>query len=80
MLAALNKMNEVNQKERKDVSFMTCDKQSDLPSSPLDSSLIIGFEYLKEKVTMNDLYKTYIDKQVEAPNGIYKVYLFFVIL
>lgn len=73
MLAALNKMNEVNQKEKKDVSFMTCAKQSDLPSSPLYSSLVIGFEYLDQKVTTNDLYKTYLEKQDESPNGIYKV-------
>lgn len=73
MLAALNKMNEVNQKEKKDVSFMTCAKQSDLPSSSLYSSLVIGFEYLDQEVTTDDLYKTYLEKQDESPNGIYKV-------
>jgi hypothetical protein len=73
MLAALNKMNEVNLNEKKDVSFMTCDKQIGSPSSSLDSSITIGFEYLKTRATMNDLYKTYIEKQSETTNGIYKV-------
>ena len=62
MLSVINKMNEINLKNPKEISYFNVTKDTVLDGSKKDSSISIKFENLEETVSIDEILRTFISK------------------